>query len=186
MATEKVDLTTIGIFGLVGLPYALKFIWAPLVDRLPLPEYVIGLGEAELVAHRHGARDLALVGAEERLLNAAGVNTDAELAVFEADHGDRARAVTLARRAWANAPSVRSADALGWALTRAGDARSGLQWAHRALRLGSIDPLFTEHAGLSALATGRRVEGRTDLRRALAHGLDAYPWQAARAREALR
>ncbi len=37
MATEKVDLTTIGIFGLVGLPYALKFIWAPLVDRLPLP-----------------------------------------------------------------------------------------------------------------------------------------------------
>jgi PAT family beta-lactamase induction signal transducer AmpG len=37
MATEKVDLTTIGIFGLVGLPYALKFAWAPLVDRLPLP-----------------------------------------------------------------------------------------------------------------------------------------------------
>jgi PAT family beta-lactamase induction signal transducer AmpG len=37
MATEKVDLTTIGIFGLVGLPYALKFLWAPAVDRLPLP-----------------------------------------------------------------------------------------------------------------------------------------------------
>src|SRR5689334_24674289 len=37
MATEKVDLTTIGIFGLVGLPYALKFIWAPLVDRIALP-----------------------------------------------------------------------------------------------------------------------------------------------------
>jgi len=37
MATEKVDLTTIGVFGLVGLPYALKFLWAPLVDRLPLP-----------------------------------------------------------------------------------------------------------------------------------------------------
>jgi PAT family beta-lactamase induction signal transducer AmpG len=37
MAKEKVDLTTIGIFGLVGLPYALKFAWAPLVDRLPLP-----------------------------------------------------------------------------------------------------------------------------------------------------
>ena len=34
MATEKVDLTTIGIFGLVGLPYALKFAWAPLVDRM--------------------------------------------------------------------------------------------------------------------------------------------------------
>ena len=36
-----------------------------------------------------------------------------------------ARAVALARRAWAQAPSVRSADALGWALTRAGRPRDG-------------------------------------------------------------
>jgi PAT family beta-lactamase induction signal transducer AmpG len=28
-----VDLTTIGFIGLVGLPYSLKFIWAPLLDR---------------------------------------------------------------------------------------------------------------------------------------------------------
>ena len=28
-----VDLTTIGFIGLVGLPYNLKFIWAPLLDR---------------------------------------------------------------------------------------------------------------------------------------------------------
>ncbi|HEY7076310.1 MAG TPA: hypothetical protein VH418_13105 [Solirubrobacteraceae bacterium] len=179
--------------------------WRALVARLPLPEYVIGLGEAELAAGRDGARDLALVGAEERLLNAAGVNTDAELAVFEADHGDRARALTLARRAWAAAPSVRSADALGWALTRAGHPHAGLAWAHRALRLGSVDPLLLEHAGLSALAVaGLRssavatmprpsraaaaagAEGRRLLRAALAHGLAAYPWQAARVREALR
>jgi MFS transporter, PAT family, beta-lactamase induction signal transducer AmpG len=32
-----VNLTTIGIFVLVGTPYAFKFIWAPLVDQLPLP-----------------------------------------------------------------------------------------------------------------------------------------------------
>ena len=30
MAVEGVDLKTIGIFSLVGLPYALKFFWAPL------------------------------------------------------------------------------------------------------------------------------------------------------------
>jgi PAT family beta-lactamase induction signal transducer AmpG len=29
--------TAIGLFGAVGLPYALKFLWAPLVDRLRLP-----------------------------------------------------------------------------------------------------------------------------------------------------
>ncbi len=33
MATEKVDLKTIGLFALVGLPYTLKFLWAPFMDR---------------------------------------------------------------------------------------------------------------------------------------------------------
>src|SRR5262245_42191529 len=33
MASRKVDLTVIGIFSLVGLPYTLKFLWAPLMDR---------------------------------------------------------------------------------------------------------------------------------------------------------
>ena len=162
--------------------------WRSVADRLPLPEYVIGLGEAELAAGRTaaGERDLQLVGAEERLLRAAGVDTDVELAIFEADHGDPARAVTLARRAWAAAPSVRAADALGWALTRSGDPVRGLEWAHRALRLGSLDPLVRSHAGLTALAAGRREEGRRQLRLALAHGLDGYAWQAERAREALR
>ncbi|MEX0807649.1 MAG: MFS transporter, partial [Dongiaceae bacterium] len=33
-----VDLTTIGLFALVGVPYSFKFVWAPLIDqgRLPL------------------------------------------------------------------------------------------------------------------------------------------------------
>ena len=69
--------------------------WRRLTERLPLPEYVTGLGEAELAAGRRPAarRDLALLGAQERLLAAAGVNTDAELAIFEADHGSARRAV---------------------------------------------------------------------------------------------
>lgn len=33
MKKEGVDLGTIGLFALVGLPYTLKFLWAPLVDR---------------------------------------------------------------------------------------------------------------------------------------------------------
>ena len=37
MREVGVDLTTIGLFGLVGLPYTLKFVWAPVMDRLPLP-----------------------------------------------------------------------------------------------------------------------------------------------------
>jgi PAT family beta-lactamase induction signal transducer AmpG len=34
---SKVDVATIGMFALVGLPYAMKFLWAPLMDLKPLP-----------------------------------------------------------------------------------------------------------------------------------------------------
>jgi len=37
MKEEGVDLTVIGMMALVGLPYTLKFIWAPVLDRYTLP-----------------------------------------------------------------------------------------------------------------------------------------------------
>ena len=139
------------------LPMAIARLRA-LVARLPLPEHAIALGELEIAAGRRaaGERDLGLVDAQRRLLAATGVDTDAELALFEADHGSPRRGVALGRRAWAAAPSVRSADALGWALTRAGRPREGLRWARRALALGSRDPSFLAHAGLAARAAGDR------------------------------
>ena len=32
-----VDLATIGLFALVGLPYTWKFLWSPIMDRFKLP-----------------------------------------------------------------------------------------------------------------------------------------------------
>ncbi len=37
LAQEGIKLTTIGLLSLTALPYTLKFVWAPLVDRLSLP-----------------------------------------------------------------------------------------------------------------------------------------------------
>ncbi len=37
MASEKVDLTLIGFFSLVGVPYTFKFLWSPLMDRFIPP-----------------------------------------------------------------------------------------------------------------------------------------------------
>ncbi len=152
-----------------------------LVARLPLSEYVIALGEAQLAAGEPARDTFALLAAEQRL---QGVDRDVELAVFEADHGDPARAVALARRGYRTAPSARAADALGWALTRAGDPEQGLRYAREALRDGAVDPLWLAHAGLAERAAGQ--DGRERLRSALEHGLDGYPWQARRVREALR
>lgn len=37
LAESGVSLTAIGLFALVGTPYNLKFLWAPVMDRVPLP-----------------------------------------------------------------------------------------------------------------------------------------------------
>lgn len=37
MTLEKVNLAAIGLFSLVGLPYSLKFLWSPLLDRFAPP-----------------------------------------------------------------------------------------------------------------------------------------------------
>ena len=44
MRESGVDLTTIGLFALVGTPYTLKFLWAPLVDALHLPIFTRAFG----------------------------------------------------------------------------------------------------------------------------------------------
>jgi tetratricopeptide (TPR) repeat protein len=154
------------------------------VDRLPLPGYVVALGETQAAAGRRAAaaRTFAIVRAETTLQRQAGVNSDVELALFEADHGSASRAVTLGRRAWAEAPSVRSADALGWALHRAGHSRAALGWARRALALGSRDPAFLTHAGLIARSAGEPAAAA----RWLARARDGRAALGAGLREALR
>jgi len=37
LTVEGVDIKTIGLFSLVGLPYTLKFLWSPLMDRFVIP-----------------------------------------------------------------------------------------------------------------------------------------------------
>jgi Tfp pilus assembly protein PilF len=80
---------------------------------------------------------------------------------------------------------VRSADALGWALTRSGRPAQGLRWALRALRLGSVDPAFLYHAGMSAKAAQSIDLARRLLTRSLAHNPRWSPLYAPRAQRAL-
>src|SRR6201996_7382875 len=44
MRESGVDLGTIGLFALVGTPYTLKFLWAPLVDALHVPFFTQAFG----------------------------------------------------------------------------------------------------------------------------------------------
>jgi tetratricopeptide (TPR) repeat protein len=160
----------------------------PSTARLPLTTNLTLLADVELAAGRRAAAatTLDVVRAQRRLLRAAGAVPDAEAVLFAADHGKPARAVALGRRVWRLAPSVRSADALGWALMRAGQPEESLRWAHRALRLGSLDPLFRYHAGSAARAVGASAEAARDLRIAAAGRGALSPLAYRRVQEALR
>ena len=44
LKADGIARTSIGLFALVGLPYSLKFLWAPLIDRAPFPFLSARLG----------------------------------------------------------------------------------------------------------------------------------------------
>jgi len=137
---------------------------------VPLPEYVIALGEIlEVSGDDAGARQrYDLAQAEIALFQAGGVVVDQELALFEADHGDPHRALALAEAAYAASPTIRSADALAWALHRLGRDDDAAPLAAEALRLGTLDPLLRFHAGAIAAARGDVTQARQDLELAMA------------------
>src|SRR5439155_214638 len=58
------------------------------VDVYPLPDFVIGLGDTYAAAgdSRKAAQAYDLAAAEQQLYRANGVDLDAELALFDADH----------------------------------------------------------------------------------------------------
>jgi tetratricopeptide (TPR) repeat protein len=124
--------------------------------RLPLTSTLGLLAQVEEALGHAAAAAAALdtARAQQRLYRAAATAPDAEAVLFEADHGSPAAAVALGRRVWAAAPSLRSADALGWALTRAGRPAAGYAFARRAVALGSHDAGFRLHAGMAAKQAG--------------------------------
>ena len=125
--------------------------------QLPLTATLSLLAQAEEALGRPAAAEAALdaARAQQQLYAAADTLPDAEAVLFEADHGDPTEAVALGRRVWRSAPSIRSADALGWAHVRAGEPRAGAAWARRALRTSSRDPLYSLHAAVAHERAGR-------------------------------
>jgi tetratricopeptide (TPR) repeat protein len=128
-------------------------LYQSLVERLPLPEFAIALGELYDAAGKpeQAQAQFDLVRAIQQLNAGADMNTDMEMALFEADHGDAAKALTLARAAYERRPSIHGADALAWALHANGQHEEAWRYAQQALKLGTKDALLHFHAGMIAL-----------------------------------
>jgi tetratricopeptide (TPR) repeat protein len=162
--------------------------WQQVVARLPLPEYLVELGELQLrLGHpKQARRQLAVVSTTTQLLSANGVNTDLESALFEADHGSAAAALTDARAEWGRRHSIHVADVLGWALHQLGRDHEALRYARLATRLGTPEARLWLHRGQIEAALGLVAQARAHLRRGLATDPGFSPWQVDRATAVLR
>ncbi len=140
------------------------------MDSIPLPQFVTLLGDLYQVS---GQEKLAreqydLMGAIHRLLQANGVRSDLEIAVFYADHGIKLpEALELARAGRAARPSITGDDALAWALERNGRCEEALPYSKRALRLGTMDASLFFHRGMIERCLGNRQEAERWFSRAL-------------------
>jgi tetratricopeptide (TPR) repeat protein len=95
----------------------------------------------------------------------------------------------LARKAYANRPSIHGADALAWALYKTGNFKEAQKYSQEALKLGTKDALKLFHAGMIALKLGDKTQAREYLEQALTinpHFSILYAEQASQTLQALK
>ena len=146
-------------------------LYTGVVNRFPLPEYVIALGDVYEAAGRmpEAQQQFNLVRAIERLYIANGVDTDLETALFEADHHqdqDMNEILARAQRALAKRPTLYG-KVMAWVLYQAGQYAEAYDFSRQALQLGTQDALLLFHAGMIAERLGHTAEAQADLEEAL-------------------
>lgn len=135
----------------------------------PLPHYLLGLGELEQsLGHREQAEEqYTLLRAQDRIREASGDPADTDAILFEADHGDPRRAVTMAEQTLRTRPFVAVHDAYAWSLHVAGRDTEALVQADKALATGMRSALFRYHRAVVHHALGDPEAARRDLTEAL-------------------
>ncbi|MEA2594584.1 MAG: hypothetical protein QOF01_1053 [Thermomicrobiales bacterium] len=175
------SLTTLDgyVYGLAGLarvaaargdlPGAID-LFTQAIQTMPLPEFVIALGDVYFASGQpdEAAKQYALVEAMQQLYRQNGVDTDVEMALFDADHDRNLDdALKQARAGYDKRPSIRTADVLAWTLFKTGNARDAQPYSQEALRLGTKDALLHFHAGMIESVLGNRDAAIAHLQQAL-------------------
>ncbi len=143
------------------------------LSKQPCPQYALELGELYESLRLGQAARVQYDLLRERVRSAAVGGADEELVLgqFEADHGDPRAAVRRLRAEWARQPGIAVADALGWALHRAGRHEEALRFAvtatDRAKGGGVRSALYMYHRGMIERELDRHGPARRHLEEAL-------------------
>ncbi|ARP70447.1 hypothetical protein LK07_12390 [Streptomyces pluripotens] len=153
-------------------------------DALELGELYESLGMARQARAQYDRM-------EELVRRAVAGGVDQELLIgrFEADHGDAQDAVRRLRAEWRRQPGAEVADALGWALHRAGDDKEALTYADaatdRAKGGGVLSAPYAFHRGVIEKELALYGPARRHLRQALRINPYFSPLRVPAARAAL-
>ncbi|WP_307624704.1 tetratricopeptide repeat protein [Streptomyces turgidiscabies] len=159
--------------------------------RQPSPQHALELGELyEFLGRPAEARtQYAALRARVAKEQVDGVDGELLLGRFEADHGDAGSAVRRLTAEWARQPGLEVADALGWALHRAGKDAEALGWARRTTDKehgGEVrSALYAYHRGMIEKGLGLTGPARRHLAEALRINPYFSPAGAPAAKEAL-
>ncbi|MGI8775211.1 MAG: tetratricopeptide repeat protein [Actinomycetota bacterium] len=139
-------------------PEAIRLL-SSVIDRVPLPDYMIALGDLYLLADEPDLAEAQYRRAEEKLagFHAAGVNPDTEEALFYADDlRDPARALEISTRLMEDrSTNFEVLDAHAWALHATGRRVAAEKFIRRALAGSAWDPGVLFHAGAIADSLGK-------------------------------
>ncbi|MFJ6700755.1 tetratricopeptide repeat protein [Streptomyces sp. NPDC091272] len=170
--------------GLGRTPEAVKA-YRTALALTPRPEYALELGELTEADGGNGEPQYGVARAQVAYDSRQGVRGNLVLGRLEADHGDADTAVELLREEWSRRHGPEVADALGWALHRAGDDEAALEYARKATKAGVRSALFSYHRGEIERAVGDYGAARRHLEEALRVNPVFSPLWAPRAQASL-
>ncbi|MFI5754446.1 tetratricopeptide repeat protein [Streptomyces sp. NPDC051569] len=157
------------------------------LEKLPELAYLLELGELydSLGLDGDARTQYAALRDRAALAREHGVDEEVVLARFEADHDEARTAVERLRAQWRRGHrNMWVADALGWALYRAGEGKEALTYAKKATDQGLRSALFSYHRGEIERSLEMYGQARRHLEEALRTNPVFSPLLAPRAREA--
>jgi tetratricopeptide (TPR) repeat protein len=140
------------------------------IDVVPLPQYVIGLGDlyTMLGKTRAAGREYALISFMNRIFALNHVQFGIEMAQFDADHNrDLPAALRIAQETARERHDIGTMDTFAWVLYKNGRYTQAWKAEKAALRLGTHFAPYYFHAGMIQAALGNVTEAQSYLSSAL-------------------